>query len=310
MMQSHYPNPPFVWENLNMKVRLGPLVFDMLFDRNFNPGQFGRGFPIQTSPKHNHAAYEVHFIVSGSGSLFIDEHREQVKPGSIHMIGPHIFHTLRQHKLDPITRFTFRFTFHEKPTSEPWFPEAEASQMKALLDNLTYCQFPDTGGKISAMMDEFRLEAMQPSLGSYSKMQSLLAHALVHMLRSLPEARNEPPYTLSSKIKDEQRTEIVDLFFIRGYKDNLTIELLAEQLNLSVKQVNRLLQKQYGMSFKQKLMDTRIEVSKILLQSSTLSIQQIAEEVHYSAPYFSSVFLEKTGISPSQYRLLHQQPKP
>lgn len=301
------PLAPESWESLNMKVRLGPLLFDVLFDRTFVPGQFGPGQSVTTSPKHSHAAYEVHFILSGSGSLFIHEQTEKVRSGTVHIIGPHIFHTLRQHNHDPITRFTFRFTFQEQLPSDPWFPEAETKQLKALLKNLSHSQFPDDGGKIRAMMDEIRSEAVKPSLGAYAKMQSLLMNGLIHMFRSLPEARSEMSYTLSSKIKDEQRTQIVDTFFSRGYKHELTIEMLAAQLNLSVKQVNRLLQKQYGVSFKQKLMDTRIEVAKILLQSSTLPIQQIAEEVHYSAPYFSSVFLEKTGVSPSQYRLLYGQ---
>ena len=307
-MESSNSLKPFSWEDLNVKVRIGSLLFDILLDRTFEPGQFGPGQLVTTSPKHIHAAYEIQFIVSGSGTLFIEEKQEQVKAGTILIIIPHVFHTLRQKKQDPITRFTFRFTLQELPLSDPWFPQKETDQIKAILYKMTYCQIPNPPeARINVMLDEVRSEAARPTLGTYTVIQSLLMKVLIHITRSLP--RHNAPYALSSKIKDDQRTQIIDVFFSKQYKYDLTIEMLAQQLNLSIKQVNRLLQKQYGVSFKQKLIDTRIEVAKILLQSNQLSIQQIAEEVNYTAPYFSHVFMLKTGMVPSQYRVLYKHKK-
>jgi AraC-like DNA-binding protein len=43
-------------------------------------------------------------------------------------------------------------------------------------------------------------------------------------------------------------------------------------------QVNRLLQRHFGTSFKQKLLDTRLEVAKDLLRTTDLPVEQIAGE--------------------------------
>lgn len=295
---------PDLWENVNMKVRIDALLFDILFDRTLVQRQFGPGQPVAVSPKHSHASYEVHFFVSGSGTLFIEEHKQPVEAGYIHVIGPHIFHTLRQHSHDPITRFTFRFTFQEQFPHDPWFPETESEQVKALLQGVSHYRFPDADRKISLLMEQIRSELERPSLGSYATVQGLLTYVMMQLIRAIPQ--HNSTYSLPSKIKDEQRSLIVDHFFAREYNRELTVQMLAQRLNLSVKQVNRLLHKLYRTSFKQKLIDTRVEVAKNLLLNSELSIQRIAEEVHYSVPYFCLIFKQKVGVPPSQYRVMHR----
>ncbi|MDF2722057.1 MAG: AraC family transcriptional regulator [Paenibacillus sp.] len=304
MVKPDMQQAPDSFENVNMKVRIDSLLFDILFDRTLVQRRFGPGQPIAVSPKHSHASYEVHFILSGSGTLFIEEDKRPVAAGSIHVIGPHIFHTLRQFNHDPITRVTFRFTFQEQFPHDPWFPETETKQVKTLLQGVSHYCFPDADRKISLLMEQIRSELERPSLGSYATVQGLLTYVMMQLIRAIPEHNSS--YSLPSKLKDEQRSLIVDHFFAREYNRELTVHMLALQLNLSVKQVNRLLHKLYRSTFKQKLIDTRIEVAKNLLLNSQLSIQQIAEEVNYSVPYFCLIFKQKTGVPPSQYRLMHR----
>jgi transcriptional regulator GlxA family with amidase domain len=86
---------------------------------------------------------------------------------------------------------------------------------------------------------------------------------LVRLIR--PENEIVEAFAFPNKINDELRTRIIDGFF-NNYRENLKIEMLAVQLNLSAKQVNRTLQQYYNTSFKQKLLDTRVEVAKELLR--------------------------------------------
>ncbi|MDF2647145.1 MAG: hypothetical protein K0Q73_2950 [Paenibacillus sp.] len=86
---------------------------------------------------------------------------------------------------------------------------------------------------------------------------------LVRLIR--PENEIVEAFAFPNKINDELRTRIIDGFF-NNYRENLKIEMLAVQLNLSAKQVNRTLQQYYNTTFKQKLLDTRVEVAKELLR--------------------------------------------
>lgn len=288
------------WENVNLKVPIGSLLFDILLDRTFEQRTFGPGQPVKTAQKHSHGTYEVHFIVSGSGSLAIHDHNVEVRESTIHIIGPHIFHAFSQNQHDPITRFTFRFTCQESLTYEPWFPQTENEQIKNTLNGLTHCCLPDPNHKIILLMEEIKNHLEHPSFGAYASAQSLMAYTLMQIIRLLP--RSDRKYTLPSKLKDEQRFPIVDNFFSRGYNKHLTVEMLAAQLNLSIRQVHRLLRKHYHSSFKQKLIHTRIEVAKNLLKNSKLPVHKIAEEVHYTESYFRQLFKAETGYTPTQYR--------
>jgi transcriptional regulator GlxA family with amidase domain len=111
-------------------------------------------------------------------------------------------------------------------------------------------------------------------------------------------------YAMPSKAKDNQRSSIIDRFF-QNYRQQLTLEMLADQLNLSTRQVNRLLKQHYNTSFKQKLLSTRIEVAKDFLRTSDLPIEHIAREIGCeSPPYFYCIFQDKTGMTPSEYRTM------
>lgn len=75
------------------------------------------------------------------------------------------------------------------------------------------------------------------------------------------------------------------------------------EMNLSTKQVNRLLQRHFRTSFKQKLLDTRLEMAKDLLRTTDLPVEQIAGEIGYASPHrFYTLFQKKLGMTPNEYR--------
>lgn len=291
---------PLFWEHLNMKFRMGTLLFDMLLDSTFVPGRL-----VTEIEKHNHFAFEIQFILSGAGTLFVHDSEQAIYPNTIHLIGPHIFHCLKSRRDAPITRMSLRFTFKEQFPLDPWFPHKEIEQIKAALSNVSYCQFADseTTAVIRGLMDRIRMEILNEPAAMFANVHSLFAQLIVQLVRSIRTLTDTTgTSSLPGKTNDEMRFRMIDHFFTH-YKQHLTIEMLANRLNLSEKQVNRLLQQYYGTSFKQKLLDTRVEVAKDLLRKGDIPIQLIAEEVGYGAlQNFNRIFKQKTGMNPSQYR--------
>jgi two-component system, response regulator YesN len=83
----------------------------------------------------------------------------------------------------------------------------------------------------------------------------------------------------------------------------LTLESFAQALQVSPVYLSRTLKKELGMSFITLMTQTRIQKAIQLLNSTDLSILDIAERVGYdSQHYFSTAFKKVMGVSPNRYR--------
>ncbi|WP_235886337.1 helix-turn-helix transcriptional regulator [Paenibacillus cymbidii] len=287
------------WEQLNVSVRLGSLKFDLLFNRTLEPG-----YSSAYNPKHNHSVYELQFIIGGAGTLHIGEDAYELQPGTVHLIGPYVFHTIRKRKGSGMTNVAIQFSFHEAHDRADTFPGEEARQLKATLAAAGHIPFAEVSAASNAalfrLMEQMRAELLAPSAGAYAQIQGLFLQMLAAIMRA-DRSRDSVSYALPGKSKDDLRIPIAEQFFARC-GEPLTLGQLADQLHLGPKQANRFLQRTYGQSFKEKLIESRLEIAKDLLRGSDKAIAFIAGEIGYSAAYFTRLFTARIGFSPAQYR--------
>lgn len=86
----------------------------------------------------------------------------------------------------------------------------------------------------------------------------------------------------------EEPIQLKDLAQKVGYADYYLTKKFSQEMNMSIKEY---------------IKAARIERAKLLLASSNLSIQDIAERLQYcTRGYFSSVFRQVTGQTPAEYR--------
>ncbi|PQP89874.1 helix-turn-helix transcriptional regulator, partial [Paenibacillus sp. AR247] len=86
-------------------------------------------------------------------------------------------------------------------------------------------------------------------------------------------------------------------------RPELTLESFAESLQVSPVYLSRMLKKELGTSFVGFLTQTRIRKAIQLLNATSLTIHEIAEQVGYdSQHYFSTAFKKVMGVSPNRYR--------
>ena len=92
--------------------------------------------------------------------------------------------------------------------------------------------------------------------------------------------------------------------YIRShYSQELTVSWLAAVAGLSPKYLIRIFKKVTGMTIVGYITKTRLEVAASLLESTSKSISDIAQNVGFSdALYFSKVFRKHFGTSPSAFR--------
>jgi transcriptional regulator GlxA family with amidase domain len=59
----------------------------------------------------------------------------------------------------------------------------------------------------------------------------------------------------------------------------------------------------YSMSFKEKLLHTRLEIASELLRDSSMPLREISQQLGFSNySHFYKAFMERVGVSPSEYR--------
>jgi len=84
---------------------------------------------------------------------------------------------------------------------------------------------------------------------------------------------------------------------------DLSIEKVAETLSISTATVRQSIYKYTGKMYKDYLISLRIEYAKELLESENISIAETCQRVGYTnLSYFTKLFKEMTGITPSNYK--------
>lgn len=108
-------------------------------------------------------------------------------------------------------------------------------------------------------------------------------------------------------LKEAQITPLVRRarqFIRERYADpELTLETLAQSLQVSPVYLSRIMKQELGTSFVNLITQTRVNNAIKLLNSTDLPIHEIAGRVGYeSQHYFSTAFKKTVGVSPNQYR--------
>lgn len=89
----------------------------------------------------------------------------------------------------------------------------------------------------------------------------------------------------------------------KNYSSNISLNDVAESINMSYFYFSRLFKESTGKSFSDYLTEFRIDKSIELMRDEELSIKQISYDIGYNDPnYFSKIFKKLKGITPTDYR--------
>lgn len=105
--------------------------------------------------------------------------------------------------------------------------------------------------------------------------------------------------------KHDQLIESIIEMIEKGYKDiNLSVNTIADQLNITPNYLNRIFKKHTSVSVSQYINEIRIENIKIILETTARPINEIAEECGFAnTSYFYTLFKKAYGITANEYRM-------
>lgn len=253
--------------------------------------------------QHSHTYFELHYVTQGKCVCKVDDQRVEINADQMLLVEPGAYHSIKN-TTPMVSKICVGFEIY-RPEREVVSREIRSFldtffQTKSVVLDLT--QDP-TGTQIGQVLSRIGQISARQSMGMIEaeELKCLCGLLLLKLYREL--SRNQPGIAPSSNSKKEQRDYRIDEFFNKNFQRNDGNELLAKHLCVSTRQLDRILQRTYGMGYQKKLIEIRLEIAVDLLRTTDKSVSEISELLGYSSPSSFSAFIKReTNQSPSQIR--------
>lgn len=242
---------------------------------------------VWDTPRHNNADYELHIILRGACTLDVEDRTYTLREGNAVIIAPGRFHMPVQCPGD-FERFSVSFSL------------PQGGLLKALRKAVPVCRIYPAAESVS-LCRGILYESAAGNPYRHEMMRAQMTQLILASLRTLElNAESYPDRALSN---NSERIRLIDTFFEDHLADKAGEEVLAAALHLSRRQLSRVLKDCYGMGFREKLIQSRMDSAAWMLRCSDKKISQIASEVGYnSEAAFYQVFRARFDMTPTEYR--------
>lgn len=262
---------------------------------------FVRDYSI-TSYLHSHSYYELFAAVDSALSLEGADGAHWTLPaGSVCLIPPGFFHRVRAGDKLAIRFHVLPRVCETDTDTEPFYNACTAllsairtPQIRTDADSDSLCQ----------LLLTIRDELSAHRLGGKTYASFLLGTFYIRLVRSLSQ---DLPRSLPDIRREEEDPAIrqlqIDEYFTAHYAEPITAEDMARDLHLSKRQLSRILTEIYRRSFREILVNTRLQQAVHLLTGTDHPIEEIASMVGYSSlSGFYAAFRKKFSVSAGAYR--------
>ena len=123
----------------------------------------------------------------------------------------------------------------------------------------------------------------------------------------------QPSQTISKQFNtgqfsDKKNTSLHVIRYVEDhYQEKIYISELAEKCKISKHQFGRVFKREKGITFREYLVNFRLDKARELLEESQLSVGDVSFAVgFFDHSYFTRMFKRYAGLSPSDYRLRNQ----
>ncbi len=251
-----------------------------------------------TAEIHSHPGCEINFVTEGFGFIKIGKTQYPVSAGDYYITGPAVCHQQIIREGCGLKKMSFRMELNTLNT-------VKADETRRLIAASGFFTSRTGKGK-QHIITQILGELKNPGVGYEVKLRSLFSLLIIEIIRDIAE-NEKPAGSKSGGEMYKKRSFIIEDFIENNYSRGITARDTAEYLNVSIRQLNRIFQAMYKMSFKQKLLERKIQISQNLLEYTDLPIQTVSRKIGYdTVNNFSTMFKRKTGKSPLEYRKKHQ----
>ena len=246
------------------------------------------------SPPHTHNDWEIRYVTSGSANVSIENTPMQTKSGDLIIFHPGEMHFQNEADTsEDLVQYTFRFSLRK----------SESPAVHSFIEILNSIgKIHDDRFCLASLFNRLWKEITERKPGYFNYVQSLCLSILIEVLRLTGHDTSEIFTTDGDKYTNYWRTRL-DKFLYSNFKTNVKLEDLADEIALSPRHASRMIEREYGITFIEKLTEIRLDNAKFKLKSTNASMEEIANLCGFqSYSYFTTCFKKNVGMTPGQYR--------
>lgn len=248
----------------------------------------------------SHDFPELFYVISGTHTMKVDGVPYAVEPGQMFIYAPNVFHEEHLPSNAVLNIISFEAAL---PESFPFYNKAitlTGKQQNALFQISSeglglFQDIPQKSG--------FRGMIPRADIDDYA-LQRLKNQLELFLIDLYKTAEPKQPRTVAANHENLRSEQIsfAKRYLSSHLSENLSLAQIAEGCSMSVPKLKLLFTEQCGCGPIAYFISMKIHAAKEMLCNSSLSITQIAEQLGFqSLHYFSKLFKEKTGMTPSEY---------
>lgn len=235
---------------------------------------------------HTHGCAELFYVVSGRGQFHLPGGLVPVDQDNLVVVSPQVEHTEVSLNASPLEYIVLG-----------------VEGMDVVIDAMGDKRYGVFNFRTSRDEILFYLRSILREIGDKDQgyelvCQNLLEIFLAKLMRNVEFQLSPSPSHRSSK-----ECGNVKRYIDTHFKENLSLDTLAELVHVNKYYLVHSFSKEYGISPINYLIERRIRESCFLLESTNHSLSQIAQMLGFSSPsYFSQSFRRMQGMNPMEYR--------
>ena len=256
-------------------------------------------------PKHSHNYVEIVYMCKGSQKHIIGDKTEIVlKEGELLLLNQHAFHQTGVAGMDDIA---VNFIV---------LPQFFDTVLQLIGSDNQLSKFIVSG----LAGNGYELNFMHFNVADVLPIQNLLENLIYNIVEKSPNRRNINQVTMgllflnllnfTDRIITDAATNIADAIVMSALKEieenymNASLSCVAAANHVTSAYVSRLVKEMTGKTFKQLLLEKRLDKAAVLLKSTKLPIGDIILLVGYeNTSYFYKMFTERYKMSPKEFRI-------
>lgn len=251
-------------------------------------------------PPHRHDFLELEYVIEGRGTEFLNGVAHPMLPGTLTFILPYQIHEIRTEPGQTLVLYNCMFSMDLLIDSR-----IELDTLLSNKDNLpasTRLKDQDYEHFLQLLQDMYK-EYLGHDIWRTAMLKARLTEVLVRYDRAR-RTNIQHRFTQNRHRSNKPSLTWRILHYIHNhYQEELSLEVLANHFNISKSRVCERIKEMTDQTFTEFLNDLRLRHACSLLESTELSVSEIAYEVGFgSYKTFVRQFRAQKKISPTNYR--------
>lgn len=257
---------------------------------------------------HKHNFFEIVFVREGSGMHLMNENRLPYRVGSLFVLTPtdaHTFHVETETEFCLIVFNKAFFTSTDKKRTHDQSYETLFREVEYILLNYRSENQITFEKEEEAFIASLFSHLINTHQRQHEFAQEIIKHAIFLLLLSIVRKMKQGNVAMS-KSPDRLVARIAEYIHLHIYdKSKLSLNHLAEIFMRSKEHLSSLFKKETGQSIKEYTVEYKLNLAKIRLQYSDLTVSQIADELGFTdESHLNKMFKSKFNHTAKQHRKL------